>query len=153
VILQAEFVRKLLEVGLDNEHVVSLNEKPLPTTATYVPVRPDGGLMEILGAWTVNVVCTWTPPPVTVIVYGPGSTVATTKLPVKLPPVDIITQLDVLTGEPDIEQVVAVELSDPVTLTVDPRAAVVGFTLIAVTVNVVWAFMKLAPEVAFTITV
>jgi hypothetical protein len=43
------------------------------------------------------------------------------KLPVKLPPAaPVTTQLGEPTGVPDIVQVVAVELSEPLTLTVDP---------------------------------
>jgi hypothetical protein len=74
---------------------------------------------------------------VTVIVYGPGPTFLTMKLPVKLPPAEPATaQLGVPTGVPEMVQVVAVELIDPLTLMIDPFTAVDGDMLMAVTVKV-----------------
>ena len=93
----------------------------------------------------MNVPRTVTPPgePVTVIVYGPRATLATTNIPEKLPPVEPeIAQLDVPTGVPDIEQVVADALRDPLTLTIDAVGPEDGIIMIAVTVKVAWALMK-----------
>lgn len=68
---------------------------------------------------------------------------ATTKRPEKLPPVEPeMVQLDVLTGEPDIEQVVADALRKPVTLTIDAAGPEAGMMVIAVTVKVACHLMK-----------
>jgi hypothetical protein len=98
-------------------------------------------------AWTEGPTLSWT-----VIVYGPGEIFDTRKLPVKLPPVEPeITQLLVLTGEPDIEQVVAVPLSDPLTAIIEPRSAWDGLIEIAVTVKGTCHFTKL-PDALVALT-
>lgn len=166
----AGLATKLDEVGLEREHDVSLYEKPTPVTVTNVPTPPLAGFSTMKGAVTVKVVSTKSPDePVTRTVYGPGPTVPTTKLPVKLPPVEPeMTQLDppnrgavivvmltlvvrdvvvlVVVGAVN-EQPVSLALSEPVTLTIVPCGPVVGLIVIAVTTKVVWALMKRSPSV------
>ena len=157
LILQAEARTTLLEDGLVIEHVVSLNEKPVPFTPTFIPICPDIGVRVIEGPVTVNVASTKTPEglPVTRTVYGPGATLATTKLPVKLPPVEPeITQLFVPVTVPVIVQVVSLPPSEPFTKTVVARGPVVGLIVIAVIVNAASAAsFRLPPAIPVTMTV
>jgi hypothetical protein len=75
------------------------------------PIRAEDGDSVIVGPVTVKVVTTVRglttplPLPVTVIKYGPGALLLTTKLAVKAGLVPI-THVPWLTGEPEMEQLV-----------------------------------------------
>jgi len=98
------------------EHEVSVVEYPEPEIRTVVPIAPELGVRDMVGLRTVNVpdtvfgLTTPVPLPVTVIVYGPGLVLATTKLPVKVNGVelDVTTHDDCVTGVPETAQVVIV---------------------------------------------
>ena len=157
MMLHAGFATALPDVGLVMEHVESTNEKLTPVTMTLFPILPGKPVVafsRIDGPKTVKVASMKTPEgfPVTRTVYGPGATLATTKLPLKLPPMEpMITQLLVPVTVPDIVQVVSPPPTEPFTLTVRPLAPEDGVIEMAVMVNVARANPPLGNPLTMTV--
>jgi len=102
------------------EHDVSVDEYPEPEIWTVVPIAPELGVKVTVGPSRVKIpetvfgLTTPVPLPVTVMVYGPGLLLPTTKVPVKVKGVelDVMVQDDCVTGVPEIAQVVMVPVLD-----------------------------------------